>query len=370
MKIQGAFFITHPILSKMLSDLKVIELASVLAGPDVGMFFSEMGAEVIKIENKLVGGDVTRNWKSPNEDKNAKVSAYYSSVNWGKKPLFLNLKDKEDKERVYELIATADVVITNFKPGDDKKLAMDYLTFKTINPNIIYGSINGYGSKSNRSAYDVVLQAETGFMFMNGNSLSGPIKMPVALIDVLAAHQLKEGLLLALLKREKEKKGSLVEVSLYDAAVSSLKNQATNWLMNNLIPQPIGSLHPNIAPYGETFETKDKKLIVLAIGNNKHFKLLLEALEIEKLLDNKLFATNQDRVINRELLAQEIGQQFRNDTKENWMELFIKKGIPAGAINNLEEVFENSLAQDLILEENINGIETKRVKTAVFKISD
>jgi len=354
----------------MLSNLKVIELASVLAGPDVGMFFSEMGAEVIKIENKLIGGDVTRNWKSPNENKNAKVSAYYSSVNWNKKSLFLNLKDKEDKQQVYELITSADIVITNFKPGDDNKLEMDYQTLKKMNPNIIYGSINGYGSKSDRAAYDVVLQAETGFMFMNGNSLSGPIKMPVALIDVLAAHQLKEGLLLALLKREKENKGSLVEVSLYDAAISSLKNQATNWLMNNLIPQPIGSLHPNISPYGETFETKDNKLIVLAIGNNKHFKLLLETLGIEELLSNELFATNQDRVINRKLLAKELAQQFKNDTKDNWMNLFIKRGIPAGSINNIKEVFKNSSARDLVLDETIDGVETKRVKTVVFKISD
>lgn len=354
----------------MLSKLKVIELASVLAGPDVGMFFSEMGAEVIKIENKLVGGDVTRNWKSPPEDKSAKVSAYYSSVNWNKKSLFLNLKDKDDKQQVYDLIASADVVITNFKPGDDKKLEMDYHTLKTYNPTLIYGAINGYGSKSNRAAYDVVLQAETGFMFMNGTSSSGPIKMPVALIDVLAAHQLKEGLLLALLKKEQENKGSLVEVSLYDSAISSLKNQATNWLMNNLIPQPIGSLHPNIAPYGETFETIDNKLVVLAIGNNKHFKLLLKVLKADELFENELFENNQARVINRASLSKELALYFKKYTKANLLKNFIKNGVPAGAINNLEEVFEQESAQNLILEELIDGIDTKRVKTAVFKISD
>jgi crotonobetainyl-CoA:carnitine CoA-transferase CaiB-like acyl-CoA transferase len=354
----------------MLSKLKVIELASVLAGPDVGMFFSEMGAEVIKIENKLVGGDVTRNWKSPTEDKSAKVSAYYSSVNWNKKSLFLNLKDKDDKQQVYDLIASADVVITNFKPGDDEKLEMDYQTLKTYNPTLIYGAINGYGSKSNRAAYDVVLQAETGFMFMNGTNSSGPIKMPVALIDVLAAHQLKEGLLLALLKKEKENKGSLVEVSLYDSAISSLKNQATNWLMNNLIPQPIGSLHPNIAPYGETFETIDSKLVVLAIGNNKHFKLLLKVLKADELIENELFENNQARVINRTALSNELALYFKKYTKANLLNNFIKHGVPAGAINNLEEVFEQENTRNLILDELIDGVNTKRVKTAVFKISD
>jgi len=354
----------------MLSNLKVIELASVLAGPDVGMFFSEMGAEVIKIENKLLGGDVTRNWKSPNENKEAKVSAYFASVNWNKKHLFLNLKDEQDKQFVYNLISTADIVITNFKPGDDVKLEMDYTTLKKHNPTLIYGTINGYGTESNRTAYDVVLQAETGFMSMNGNKESGPLKMPIALIDVLAAHQLKEGLLLALLKKEKENKGSLVEVSLYDAAISSLKNQATNWLMNNLIPQPIGSLHPNIAPYGETFKTKDNKLLVLAIGNNNHFELLLDVIGVKILFKNEKYATNQLRVINREALYTELAPYFKSETKDLLMNQFLEKGIPVGAINNLKEVFESKSAQDLVLEENIDGIETKRVRTTVFKISD
>jgi len=353
----------------MLSNLKVIELASVLAGPDVGMFFAEMGAKVIKVENKLQNGDVTRNWKSSNENKESTVSAYFSAVNWNKEYLFLNLKDNTDKEKVYDFIKDADLVIANFKPGDDVKLEMDYKTLSNINPTIIYGEINGYGSDSTRAAYDVVLQAETGFMSMNGNDTSGPIKMPVALIDVLAAHQLKEGLLLALLKKEQTGKGSLVEVSLYDAAVSSLKNQATNWLMNKFIPKPIGSIHPNIAPYGETFETKDEKLIVLAIGNNKHFEILLKSIGAKDLLMNDNYKSNQLRVINRKQLVIDLKPFFSQKTKEELMEIFIKLNIPVGAINNLKEVFENNKAQALILEEDIDGIKTKRIKTAVFKIS-
>ncbi len=354
----------------MLSHLKVIELASVLAGPDVGMFFAEMGAEVIKIENKLLNGDVTRKWKSTYEDKNAKVSAYFSAVNWNKKYLFFNLKEKSDQKNVYNLIKNADIVIVNFKPGDDIKLGMDYSTLKSYNSTLIYGEINGYGSNSKRAAYDVVLQAETGFMSMNGNETSGPIKMPIALIDVLAAHQLKEGLLLALLKKEKTGKGSLVEVSLYDAALSSLKNQATNWLMNNFIPQPIGSLHPNIAPYGETFETKDKKLLVLAIGNDKHFEILLNIIGAYKLIKNKNYASNQLRVINRKTLDKDLKSFFKQQTSKKLMDQFLELNIPVGIINNLEEVFENKKAQELILDEIIDGVSTKRVKTAVFKISN
>ncbi len=354
----------------MLSNLKVIELASVLAGPDVGMFFAEMGAEVIKVENKLLNGDVTRKWKSANENKDATVSAYFSSVNWNKQYLALNLKEKNDRKTVYDLIKTADVVITNFKPGDDVKLEMDYDTLKKYNPSIIYGEINGYGADSKRAAYDVVLQAETGFMSINGNLSSGPIKMPIALIDVLAAHQLKEGLLLALLKKEKSGKGSLVEVSLYDAAVSSLKNQATNWLMNQFVPQPMGSLHPNIAPYGETYETKDGKLLVLAIGTDKHFEMLLNVIGANELLENEKYASNQLRVINRSLLDKDLAPFFEQRTKDELMPQFLSLNIPVGAINNIQEVFEHESAQQLISEEVIDGVNTKRVKTAVFKISD
>ena len=271
---------------------------------------------------------------------------------------------------MYKLIADSDIVIANFKPGDDIKLGMDYGTLKKHNSNLIYGEINGYGSQSKRAAYDVVLQAETGFMSMNGNETSGPIKMPIALIDVLAAHQLKEGLLLALLKKEKTNKGSLVEVSLYDTALSSLKNQATNWLMNKFIPQPIGSLHPNIAPYGEIFKTKDGKLLVLAIGNNKHFELLLNVIGAQHLLEDKNYSTNQLRVINRKKLDDDLKPFFNQKTKKELMNQFLELNIPVGSINNLKEVFETEKANKLVLEEKIDGISTKRVKTAVFKISD
>lgn len=352
----------------MLSHLKVIELASVLAGPDVGMFFSELGAEVIKVENKLAGGDVTRNWKLASENKDQPISAYYSAVNWNKKSLFLNLKNPQDQLKVHELIKTADIVIANFKPGDDVKLKMDYNTIRSFNPQIIYGEINGYGSDSKRAAYDVVLQAETGFMSMNGTSESEPTKMPVALIDVLAAHQLKEGILLALLKKEKTGLGSSVEVSLYDTALASLKNQATNWLMNQHVAKPIGSLHPNIAPYGETFKTKDHKFVVLAIGSDQQFLSLLKIIGATSILEHKKYKTNQLRVKNRTDLAHDLEPYFKKQTQKALMNQFIEQNIPVGALNNISEVFKNKEAQQLILEETIEGIKTKRVKTAVFKI--
>lgn len=354
----------------MLEGLRVLELASVLAGPDVGMFFAELGAHVIKIENKHSGGDVTRKWKSATEDKNASVSAYFSSVNYHKEFLFLDLKNESDRDRVYALVKDADLVVANYKPGAAIKLGMDYSSLKKHNPHIIYGEINGYGEKNKRAAYDVVLQAETGFMSINGTPESGPIKMPVALIDVFAAHQLKEGLLLALLQKERTGKGAFVEVSLYDAALSSLKNQATNWLMNHFVPQRIGSIHPNIAPYGETFKTKDNRYLVLGIGSDEHFHLLLDILGAEELKEHESYLTNQLRVINRKALDEALQPYFEQNNATELMTQFLECNIPVGLIKTIDEVFADDSALDLVLEEEIDGILTRRVKTAVFKISD
>lgn len=353
----------------MLNDLIVIELASVLAGPDVGMFFAELGSRVIKIENKCTNGDVTRTWKSSTENKKSNVSAYYASVNWNKESLFLDLKNNHDRIKVYELVKEADIVISNYKKGDDLKLKVDYKTLKKINPSIIYGSINGFGSSDKRVAFDVVLQAESGFMSMNGTPESGPIKLPVAIIDVIAAHQLKEGILLALLKREKENKSYFVEVSLYDTAISALKNQACNWLMNNKIPQTIGSLHPNIAPYGEIFTTKDNKQIVVAIGSDAQFNQLIEIIGAKEIMLSKLYSNNPLRVKNRTQLFSDLAPYFIKFNQTKLMKLFINDNIPAGAIKNLKEVFKEKSAHNLINEELIEGVLTKRVKTAVFKIT-
>ena len=297
-------------MKSFFKDLKVVELANVLAGPAVGMFFAELGAEVIKIENKLTGGDITRSWKLPVEDKKLKTSAYFASVNWNKKSIFLDLNYKKDKQKVYDLICDADIVITNYKKGDDKKLGMDYATLCKINPKIIYAHISGYGENSNRTAYDLVLQAETGFMFMNGTPTSGPVKMPVAIIDLMAAHQLKEGILLALINKMKTGKGSKVTVSLFDSAIASLANQASNYLMANHNPEPIGSLHPNIAPYGEIFTTKDKRQIVLAIGSDKQFQRLCEILNLKEVAFNVKFSTNSERVKNRIELFEVINEKI------------------------------------------------------------
>jgi len=350
----------------MFQKLKVVELASVLAGPAVGMFFAELGAKVIKIENKTTKGDVTRSWKNTNENSDSSVSAYFSSVNWGKELLLLDYSDADDLNKAISELSNADIVITNFKSGDAEKFGLDFNSIQKINPKVIYGNISGFGTNDHRVAYDVVLQAESGFMSMNGTPESGPVKMPVALIDVLAAHQLKEALLLALLKKEKTGNGGFVEVSLFETAVCSLVNQASNYLMSGLIPKPSGSLHPNIAPYGETFETSDKKLMVLAVGSDEQFTKLCHLIHLDALKENQEFKTNAGRVKNRKKLFEILQPEIKKLNLIELVKSLREKNIPAGTIRSLDEVFADENIRKLILEESINGFSTKRIKSISF----
>ena len=354
------------VILNMFDSLKVIDLSTVLAGPSVATFFAELGAEVLKIENTSIP-DVTRSWKLPTEDKNSTVSAYFSSINYKKKYIQLNLKDKADYQTFLTLIMNADILISNFKKGDEAKLNIEDATLRGINPKLIIGKINGFGTKSDRVAYDLILQAETGFMSMNGTNESGPVKMPVAFIDVLAGHQLKEGLLLALLQREKTGIAKSVTVSLYDAAVCSLVNQASNYLMGNQIPQRIGSLHPNIAPYGEIFTTKEGDLITFAIGNDVHFMKLCSFLNLSETPTDIRFVTNALRVKNRTELQNILQEKINAFPTEVILYKMLAENVPAGKIKNLEEVFSNADAQNLVREELIEGINTKRVTSIAFK---
>ncbi len=354
--------------NKIFSELTVLELASVLAGPDVGMFFAELGATVIKVENKKTNGDVTRKWKLPVEDPNRNISAYFCSVNYRKQYVQLDFSDTNDFSTLTQLIKKSDIIITNFKPGDDKKFRLDFASIQQWQPHIIYAQLTGFGEENPRVAFDLVLQAETGFMSINGTPESSPLKMPVALIDVLAAHQLKEGIVTALWLQTRRKKPYKVSVSLYDAAVSSLKNQATNWLMAHQVPQPLGSLHPNIAPYGETFYTKDQKPVVLAIGSDKQFAQLLNILQCDELLSDPKFSTNRQRVKNRTRLAKILSKAIGQFNRNELLQQTLQENIPLSPVLRIDEVFENPQAQSLILEETIDNIPTQRVKTAVFKI--
>lgn len=352
---------------ELFKDLKVLELASVLAGPAVGMFFAELGAQVTKIENKRAGGDITRRWRLGQEAQNTPVSAYYCSVNYNKKVLMLDLNSPEDRQIVYGLVKETDIVIANFKKSSAERLSMDYNSLSAINPQLIYGNISGFGEDSKRVAFDVVLQAESGFMFMNGQAQSPPTKMPVALIDLLAAHHLKEGILVAMIQAMKYKKGAYVSVSLLDAAITSLANQATNWLMNAHIPVQMGSEHPNIAPYGDLFQTADGIAIVLAIGSDVQFQKFCAFINRIDIAENELYKTNIQRVTNRRKLYDELSASIQRIQSKALFAYCHAQQIPVGRIRNMQEVFETEAAQQLILEQQIEGMLTKRVSTIAFR---
>ena len=356
-------------LQSFFKDLRIVELASVLAGPSVGMFFAELGAEVIKIENKTTGGDVTRRWKVPGEREESQFSAYYQQVNYGKEVLLLNLKLPQDQKTVHDLISQSDIVISNFLPKKAAAMRMDEQTLRSLNPQLIFAHLSAFGENHTRPAFDVVLQAEAGFLFMTGHPDGPPAKMPVALIDLLAAHQLKEGILIALIYRLRTQKGSSVKTSLLEAAVASLANQATNWLVAGHIPKRMGSQHPNIAPYGDIFTSKDGQAIVLAIGTERHFIRLCQVLELPETAEDNRFSANAKRVNNRQALHSILQSAIQQIDRTVLLKKLEQAEVPAGAIRTMPEVFELPQAKSLIQQYMLpDGNTGTALKSVVFRL--
>ncbi len=353
-----------------LHGLKVLELASVLAGPSVGMFFAELGASVFKVENVTTQGDVTRKWKLPSESADTDISGYFSCVNWGKESLAVDLCAENGLQLIYELAASCDIVLVSYKPGDAEKLKVDYPTLKHYNESIIYSHITGYGLQNSRAGFDAIIQAESGFTYMNGESHGPPTKMPVALMDVLAAHHLKSAILLALYSREKTGKGQYIEASLFKAGIASLANQATNWLVGKAIPQRMGSDHPNIVPYGTIFKTSDNKEIVLAAGTDKQFRELITLLGRPDLAQNCKFEKNHGRVIHKDEINEVLQNLILKFRRDEILELFQQKSIPAGGVFNMKEVFEVPESASMVIRGNYDdGLEIQGVRSIAFNSS-
>lgn len=354
-----------------LFGIKVLELANVLAGPSVGVALAEMGASVIKVENLLTTGDVTRTWKLTTEDPKTDISGYFSCVNWGKKSIALDLNKPEGLEVVYRLAKVCDIVLVSYKPGDAEKLKVDFKTLKQHNKTIIYAHITGYGLKNMRAGYDAIIQAESGFTYMNGEPNGEPVKMPVALMDLLAGHQLKEAILLALLNRERKGEGAYIETSLIKAGVAALANQAANWLVGNKIPQRMGSEHPNIVPYGKIFYTRDEKPLVLAVGSDKQFAELCTILGKPELATDERFSTNFKRVQNRKECNEAVQNLIAQFDRDPLLTELEKRAVPAGGVYNMKEVFEIPEVQDLVMEgKTTSGMPIKGLRTVAFSMGD
>lgn len=347
------------------TGLKVVELASVLAGPEVGRFFAELGATVIKYESPK--GDVTRGWRLAQEETTSNISAYFAAVNARKIYAKLDLKSDEGLRQLQDLLSDADVLLTNFKSGDEEKFGLNIERIKKNFPSLIWGKISGFHSDPSRPAFDVVLQAETGWVSMTGNPGEKPAKVPVALVDVMAAHQLKEAILIALYERQRTGKGSCWEVTLEEASISGLMNQATNYWMNGHVASAMGTQHPNIAPYGDLLPTKDKKWAVPAIGSHAQFQKFCEILRAEHIASDSRFRSNVDRLSHRRALIQELSEYTKRWTANDLNRECAHFNVPMGIVKSLDEVLDSPTARSMAVEEEMDGRATKRVKSFVAR---
>lgn len=350
------------------AGLRVLELAAVLAGPQVGQFFAELGAEVLKVEPPT--GDVTRTWRTPGDDPDSSVSTYFAASNWGKTSLVLDLREPGAQAELHRLAAETDVLIASYKPGDAEKFNLSYAALAAANPRLIYAHLTGYGPASPRVGYDAVLQAETGFMHLNAASPDDPPqKMPVALIDLLAAHQLKEGILTALYQREKTGRGALIEVSLLDSALASLANQGATWLVTGRDPLPLGSGHPGIVPYGTVYRAADGQRLVLAVGTDAQFRQLCLVLMRPHWADEPRFATNPARVRHRQALEELLLVRIAELNGAALLHELARLGVPAGAVRTVGEALSHESAQAMLLPPQGPQFPYAGLRTVAFRSS-
>ncbi|MCD6454368.1 MAG: CoA transferase [Candidatus Aminicenantes bacterium] len=327
-----------------LERITVLDLSRVLAGPLAGSILADLGAEVIKVE-KPGTGDETRGWGPPFAGGEA---AYYMSANRGKKSITLDLI--KGKDVLHKLINKSDILIHNFLPATQEKLGISYEQVKKIKPDIIWVSISGFGPFSNRPGYDIIIQAMSGLMSITGKPEDEPMKVGVAITDVLTAYTAVYATIAALYRREKEGKGARIDVSLMDTSLFSLVNIAYNYLIGGLIPQRMGNQHPNIVPY-QLFRASDGYLII-GIGNDSQWKKFVDFLNVKALKDSK-FATNRDRLKNREELIPLIQREIERKPMKFWLENLEKLNIPCGPVLNVAESIENfGVKSGLITEKN------------------
>jgi crotonobetainyl-CoA:carnitine CoA-transferase CaiB-like acyl-CoA transferase len=350
------------------TGLRVLELASVLAGPQVGQFFAELGADVLKIEPPA--GDVTRTWRVPGDNPDSSVSAYFAASNWGKQTLTLDLTQPAARAEWQQLAAGADIILASYKPGDAAKLGVTYEALAAANPRLIYAHLTGYGPGHTRTGYDAVLQAETGLMHLNAASPHDPPqKLPVAFVDLFAAHQLKEGILTALYQREKTGRGCLIEVSLFDSALASLANQGATWLATGHDPVPLGSGHPGIVPYGTVYRAADGQRLVLAVGTDTQFRTLCGVLQRPHWADEPRFLTNPARVRHRAALEELLLVRIAELNGWALLHELVRLGVPAGAVRSVGEALTTDLAQAMLLPPGSAQFPYAGLRTVAFRSS-
>ncbi|MBA4602249.1 CaiB/BaiF CoA transferase family protein [Thermoactinomyces mirandus] len=326
-----------------LTGIQVLDLSRVLAGPFCTMILGDLGADVIKVEAPGQG-DETRGWGPPWAGE---TSAYYLSVNRNKRSMVLNLKTEQGQAILLDLVRHADILVENFKVGTLAKFGLPPKRLLEINPRLIVAEISGFGQNgpfSHKAGYDYMIQALSGLMSITGSPESGPMKVGVAIVDVLTGLFTATGILAALHERNSSGKGQILDVALFDASVASLVNVASNYLISGKVPQLLGNAHPNIAPY-QLFQTRDQPIII-AVGNDTQFRRLAECLGCPWLAEDPRFAKNSARVVNRKALVQKLETILTKHTSSHWISLFEELNLPSAPIQTLDQVFSRSQVKE------------------------
>jgi crotonobetainyl-CoA:carnitine CoA-transferase CaiB-like acyl-CoA transferase len=316
-----------------LSGLLIADFSRVLAGPLATMILADLGAEVVKVERPQTGDD-TRAWGPPwSEDGEA---SYYLAANRNKQSAALDLTDEGDLAVARTLARRADVVVENFRPGVVERFGLDHETLRAANRGVISCRISGLGM-GDLPGYDFLAQAVGGLMSITGEPAGQPLKVGVALVDVMAGLHAAIGILAALRHRERTGDGQLVEVDLLSTALFSLANQASGYLSAGVVPGRMGNRHPSIAPY-ETFRASDGPFVI-AVGNDAQFATLCRAIEAPELASDARFHTNADRVNNRDDLATELEARLAARRAAAWVALLESHGIPCGLVHDVADAF-------------------------------
>ena len=330
-------------MSLPLENIRVADFSRVLAGPYCSMLLADLGADVVKVESP--NGDETRTWGPPYAGSE---SAYFLSVNRNKRSVTLDLKNPADRALAFELIKQSDVLLHNFKPGDDVKLGLEPESVKKLNPSIVYAHISGYGSTGPEAAkpgYDLLAQALTGIMSITGPAAGEPTKVGVAVVDVLAGLNTALGIVASLYAQKESPQFRTVETSLLEAGLSALVNVAGSYLVTGKAPERHGNAHASIVPY-QAFKARDA-IFVVAAANDRQFAALAKALGREEWLANEAFATNEARVKHRAVLVPLLEAIFKTQARAHWLNVLETAGVPCAPVATLPEVFGSEQVQAL-----------------------
>jgi len=336
-------------MSSALQGIKVIDLSRILAGPWASQLLADMGAEVIKVEQPIKGDD-TRFWGPPfvkqSTDNQPPQAAYFHCANRNKQSIAIDITQTKGQQVIKDLVAKADVFLENFKVGGLAKYGLDYQSLKKINPQLVYCSITGFGQtgpSAHKAGYDAMIQGEGGLMSITGEPDGEPMKVGVAVIDVMTGLYSSNAILAALMARHHTKQGQHIDIALLDVQVATLANQGMNYLVAKENPQRQGNGHPNIVPY-QCFATQDGN-IILAIGNDKQFQRFCQVASMEELSLNTLFTTNEQRVINRHKLIPILAEKLAHQPTSWWINTLEKVAVPCGPVNTLKEAINHPQIQ-------------------------